>query len=504
MRCGRLACALALSSSLAVAPAHAGGQLVGDNGAQGTQRAGAFAAKADDPTALWFNPAGFARATPALYLGANLVDMTARFTRSGRYAVVAAGGGQPGFVGEAYPTVEHRGGPQPVPMVAAGLRLGRRAVLGLGLMAPHGYGRRDYPDTVDTRGGTGAPAPQRYDTVSQAAVMVLPSVALAWRAGDRLAVGGRASLGYAATASRKFVQGIANNAEDPAQDSDVRLSARDWGVPAFAVGVHYAASPTVELAASWTSPITIRAVGESATVLGPALREPVPGMDNYMEPLADGEVRCATGGTRDALKACATVPAIPQTVTVAARFVLRDDDGGEQGDLELDVRWEDWSAASDYRVVVDGKNHLLGTRLEDTVIRHGLQDVLSVRLGMAGTVLRGGRLWFVRGGLAYDTAAAPDSWTRLDVDGLAHATAAGGLGVELGRWRLDVGGATVLTARRSLGDLAVADPTDPGARVQPDIGVPLEPADAQPYNPFNAGTYESGYWIASVGLLRRL
>ena len=488
-----------------VGRARAGGQLVGDNGAQGTQRAGAFAAKADDPTALWFNPAGFARAAPALYLGANLVDLDASYTRSGSYGVVSGtGGSQPGFVGDPFPTVLHQGGPQPVPMVAAGVRLGARAALGFGLMAPHGYGRRDYPDLVDTASGTDAPAPQRYDTVSQRAVVVLPSLALAADVGGGLALGARASLGYAATESRKFVQGIANNSEDPAQDSDVRLAAEDWGVPAFAVGLHYRASPTIELAAAWTSAITIEATGSSSTVFGAALREPAPGMVNYMEPLPDSEVRCATGGTRDALRACATVPAIPQTATAAIRYVVRDADGREQGDVELDVRWEDWSAASDYRVVVDGKNHLLGTTIADTVVRHGLQDVLSVRLGLAGVVEQGGRRWHLRGGLAYDSAAAPPSWTRLDLDGLGHATAAGGVGVELGRWRVDVGGALVLSARRNLGDVAIADPSDPAARVQPDIGVPLEDADHQPYNPFNAGAYRTGYWIASVGLLRRL
>ncbi len=481
------------------ATAHAGGQLVGDNGSQGTQRAGAFAAKADDPSALWFNPAGFAISSPLFYVGANVVGYEQSFRRFGTYAAEADGDSP--YAGDPYPLVENEAGPQPVPMLAAGLRKGRFG-LGLGLMAPHGYGRRAYAESVDTDRGSGAPAPQRYDTMEQEALIVLPSVAAAVQLTDTLALGVRASVGYAQLASRKAVQGIANNAEDPAQDSIVSLDARDTVVPAFAAGLHWRASDRVELGATYTAPVHIDAVGFSSTELGPALREPLPGMENYLEPVPAGTERCAPGGTRDALPACLSIT-LPQTATAAARYVVRDDDGAEIGDLEMDVRWENWAAASDYEVVVDGQNHLLGTRLEDTVIKHGFQDVWSVRLGGAG-VVRGARTWHIRAGVAYETGAAPDSWTRLDVDGAPRMTAGAGIGVELGAWRLDLGGSVIEEPHRSLRDVAMENPSDATARVQPDIGVPLAAPDAQPYNPFNAGAYDGSYWIASVGLVRHL
>ncbi|MEZ4399540.1 MAG: outer membrane protein transport protein [Kofleriaceae bacterium] len=495
-------------------PAHAGGQLVGDNGAQGQQRAGAFTAKADDPTALAWNPAGVVGAARALYLGANIVQLTASYTRDGAYAAVAPGPtGQPSYTGDRYPAVRHAGGPQAVPMLAATIPLGRRLGLGLGVMAPHGYGRRHFPLTMPD----GAPAPQRYDTVDQQALVILPSLALAADLGHGVRVGVRASYGYAALTTRKVVQGIANGAEDPAQDSEVTVTARDAGVPAVGVGLAYRAAPQLELAATWQSAITLDARGTSTALLGAALREPQPGVTNYNEPVPDGQARCAPGGTRDALATCATIPALPQVATVAARYLVRDPDGAPLGDVEVDVRWEQWSRATDYRIVVDGQNHLLGSRLNDTVVRHGLVDTWSIRLGLEGlidrrrptTVARRGRaadvagaLWHLRGGLAYDTAAAPPSWTRLDLDGLERFTAAAGVGVELGRWRIDVGGALVVSPSRHLGDVAVADPADAAHRVQPDIGVPLAAPDDQPYNPFNAGTYASGYWIGSAGVTR--
>jgi long-subunit fatty acid transport protein len=480
------------------ATAHAGGQLVGDNGSQGTQRAGAFAAKADDPSALWFNPAGFAQSSSSFYVGTNVVGYEQSFRRFGTYAPEAAG--SQSFTGDPYPLVENQAGPQPVPMVAAGFRRGRFG-LGLGLMAPHGYGKRAYAPTVATQRGTGAPAPQRYDTMDQQALIVLPSLAAAMQLTDTFSVGVRASIGYAQLSSTKAVQGISNGAEDPAQDSIVSLSARDTVVPAFAAGALWRASPAWELGAAYTAPIHIHAVGMSSTELGSALKEPLPGMENYLEPVAAGTERCAPGGSRDALPACLTLT-LPQTATAGARYVVRDDRGTEIGDLEVDVRWEQWSKASDYTVVVDGQNHLLGARLEDTVVRHGFRDTWSVRLGGGGDVPAGGRLWHVRAGVAYETGAAPDSWTRLDVDGAARMTAGSGVGVDVGRWRVDVGGALIAEPHRSLRDVPMDDTAT--ARVQPDIGVPLNPPDDQPYNPFNAGAYDGSYWIASLGFTRAL
>lgn len=484
---------IVIAALLSVSPdALAGGQLVGDNGSQGTQRAGAFAAKADDPSALWFNPAGFAVGETLFYLGANVVGYQQSFRRAGTYDDPTATYGD-----DEFPVVENQAGPQAIPMLAAGVRRGKVG-LGFGLMAPHGYGARSFAEEVTTRAGNPAPAPQRYDTMEQRALIVLPSAALAYDLGTGLSVGLRASVGYAQMASRKAVQGISNNAESPAQDSIVTLEARDTMVPAWAAGLHWVASPTVELGFVYTAPITIDAKGMSSTVLGDALREPVPGMENYMEPVPAGTERCAPGGTREALPACLTLE-LPQTATAGVRWIARDEDGAELGDVEVDVRWEQWSAASDYTAVVDGVNHLLGTRLEDTVIRHGFQDVWSLRLGAAGVVNE----WHVRGGVAYETGAAPASWTRLDVDGNARMTAALGVGVDLGAWRLDVGGAAIVQPRRSLRDVHLEDP-GADAREQPDIGVPLMAPDQQPYNPFNAGAYESGYWIASLGLTRAL
>ena len=54
------------------------------------------------------------------------------------------------------------------------------------------------------------------------------------------------------------------------------------------------------------------------------------------------------------------------------------------------------------------------------------------------------------------------------VDGTERMTAALGFGVDVGRWRLDLGGAVIAQPRRNLYD---APMTSSGPRIQPDIAL---------------------------------
>src|SRR5262245_11898274 len=119
---------------LAPVSAQAGGVHVGEAGSQAMERAGAFVAKADDPTALSINPAGLAKAPKvAVYLVANLLDYSLTFKRSGTYAAKA-----PGAAPSPYPTVENDATFQPVPYLAGASAWGPVA-FGGGLFAPSGF-----------------------------------------------------------------------------------------------------------------------------------------------------------------------------------------------------------------------------------------------------------------------------------------------------------------------------------------------------------------------------
>src|SRR5262249_46151368 len=163
--------------ALALLPtvAHAGGILVGENGSQAMERAGAFVAKADDPSALVANPAGLANADHvAIYLGMNLLDFNLKFQRQ-----AVAGTGEP----STFPLATSDSGPQPVRLLSAVFKIENLA-LSAGFWAPTSFPNRNFPCvnqvncTVDA---LGTPAPQRYDIVQQEVIIAYPSLAAAYR-----------------------------------------------------------------------------------------------------------------------------------------------------------------------------------------------------------------------------------------------------------------------------------------------------------------------------------
>ncbi len=459
--------------------AHAGGQFVGDQGPQGQQRSGAFVAKADDPSAVMLNPAGLARLSNLqLQLGANVMTMDLAFNRYGTYSN-----------GEAYPTVEHKGGIQPLPYLAVTFPIGDRFTVGGGFFTPSGYGSREFPDNAVMSAG----APQRYDAVYSRSRVLSPSAAVAYQVSDKLSVGARFTWGIFNTHTKKYVQGLANEAEDPGTDSMTEVKTSDMFVPTAGVGVHYAAAESLEFGFVFNSPASIRAKGTAQTTLGPTLASVIPG---GLNPVPDNMARCAPGGTAAALKACTDVN-LPMNATLGARLIARGVDGKEMGDVELDVRWENWSKASDYKVTVDSLNSLTQTPIAPTMVRHGLQDVFSIRLGSTGRVPIGSRNLDIRAGVGYESAAAPVSWTRLDVDGSERYMATGGVGIEFGRFRVDLGIGYIATPARQVRDVSIPD-TALINRVQPDIDVPLQ--GEPPHNPYNAGEYRTSYTTGSLGV----
>ena len=527
----RSSCLLAILTccawGMAPAPARAGGMFVPGFGPQAMGRAGAFVARADDPSALHHNPAGLAKAAgTVLQLGASLLDLSLDYQRAGSYEQAPASDGL-AYAGQPYPRVSDQSRPafgvgplQAVPLLVASTDLATLGLLepgglgglrlAVGVMAPQAYADRSFAPDYEFEAAGEPPPPQRYDVVSQQALVALPSVAVAYRAFDVVDVGARASWGVARLAASSHVWGVRNYEEWVGYDGVFGLEVRDDFVPAWGAGALYRPAPWLEIGASYASAMHVDGQGTGTVTLGSGL-----GLGSVREeivPVDDGDARCAPGGTADALSTCMRLD-LPQTASVGVRWVLRDQAGSERGDLEVDVRWEDWSAASDYRIVVDGRTSLLLQRLEDVVVRHGLQDVLSVRAGGSWVVPLGARRVVVRGGLAHDTAAAPASWQRLDIDGAARTTLAAGLAYESGGLRVDLGGGVVLAGERTVSacNPDVANPgCPPGSgdapvdeRTAPDPLQPTREPDEQQQSPFNAGIYTSHYVMLGLGVTAR-
>ncbi|HEX5658799.1 MAG TPA: outer membrane protein transport protein [Polyangiales bacterium] len=125
--------------------AHAGGLFLLDHGARALGRGGAFVAAPDDPSALWYNPAGLRESKNQLIVDAVLPIMLADFQRQlpdGSYA----------------DSIKARPTPVPIPTFAFSALLGKHLAIGAGVFAPNVL-LMNWEKSQD-RGAT--PAPTRY------------------------------------------------------------------------------------------------------------------------------------------------------------------------------------------------------------------------------------------------------------------------------------------------------------------------------------------------------
>jgi long-chain fatty acid transport protein len=514
--------AATLLAVLPLRPAVAGGFFVPGAGVQAMARAGAFVAKADDPSALAHNPAGFGfqRGTRLLF-GLSLIDHNLRFQRAGVYR--ASGQATPlPYQGQPFAPVENDARPrvgigqwQAIPMlvVASDLGLDGPWHVAIGLYAPNAYpNRRFVPDYSFEEPGR-PPPPQRYDVNNNEAQVAYAAAAVAYAPNERLSLGLKLGWGYAQIRSDYYQWGLRNPEEWVARDGLFLMQAEDRFVPVWGLGLLYRWRPWLELAAAYEAGQQIDAVGRATAVMGSQVSPPL-GKDDFLQPVLD-RPRCAGGGTVDALRSCVRLR-LPQTASAGARWIWRDAGGAERADLELDVQWEDWSAADTFHSFHDARSALIGNWINDSVIRHEFRDVFSFRLGGAYRTELSGTGLELRAGAAYDTPTAPLSWNRLDVDGAPRFTASTGVALSWQRLRFEVSGGLVLEPDRTVSNCNIARTADDiqpclqggrerplGQRTAPDPVVAGERPGEQLEHPFNAGRYASGYVLFGAAVSTR-
>jgi long-chain fatty acid transport protein len=497
------------------AAAFAGGIFVPGYGARAMGRAGTFVAKADDPSALHYNPAGFAKQTgTVIHLGFNFINLSQEFERAGTYDTTVDA--RP-WEGQPFETVEEDskpaigfGGFQGIPLLAVSTDFGLAIPIrfGLGLFAENGFPERAYKgqDSYNFESPTQPPPPQRYDVLEQDVSTAFPALAVAYQVAPNFDIGVRVEAGFAGLNATSYLWGIRNYEESVSQDGEFKADVKDDFMPGFGIGLMYRPTPSWEIGARYTSEKNFNGKGNGASVVGSAIG--LPGQPETIEPENDF-TNCAKGGTVTALKTCINFK-LPMNAAIGGRWILRDAKGGELADVELDVQWENWSRASDFEIIVDGKSGTTGLPLNTSFIRHGLQDTFSVRLGGDYNVPIGVNKLALRGGAAYDTAAAPNSWTRLDLDGFARTSLTAGASFETSRLRIDVGGGLVIEGDRTvaqcnpeLGSLGCDGSGVEAAnadRTSPDPAQPLQGPNNQVESPFNGGKYSQGYVMFAVGV----
>jgi len=542
---------LVVSVGIACVPrlASAGGLFLPGAGAVSMSRAGAAVASSDDGEALVLNPAGIAKAHGnTITISAAMIEYAMTFQRRGSYDAVP--GQDYAYAGAPFAAVRNDARPplgigrfQPLPVVAFLTDLGGRLGnlhLGIGLYAPSGYPFRDMctelPEGCQKyvfNRDTTAPPGTRYDIMKQEAAITLPSIAAAYRVRGDLDVGVRLSAGQARIKSTTALWATlqANYEEDIAKDGVFSLDAKDNFVFGAGLGVAFRPSPHLEIGASYSSELDIHSKGTSTSVLGP--QAGLPPLPVTIGPTPDDRALCAKGGTSALQNVCVDF-ALPMTAQLGASYKFLDAAGGITGDVELDLGWENWgkscapadfasgtcTSPGDYRVVADSSAFLAGQPfmdLKQSVVKHGLRDSYSVRVGGSYHVAVGARPEhgpatevILRGGVGYDTAAASQGWLRADLDGAARTTLTVGAAYRTRRFELDAGGGVILEGSPSNpnvgGGAQPCNPTEAaptcstGDHQGPDPINPLQSADRQVENPVAQGDYKAHYVMLMLGV----
>lgn len=540
-------------ASLGVAlsrPALGGGFFIPGQGPISTARGGTAVASAQDGEAISMNPAGIAHTTgTVVQIGIVGVDYSMSFTRAGSYDPIA--GESVSYAGQSYPTISNTSKPlygigsyQPLPVIAVVSDLGNRIPglrAGLAIFPPQSYPFRNMNTvngkpyfTVGSNGGYAfpssgdAPPPSRYDAVYQDAQVILPSLAVAYRALPQLDIGARVSTGFAGIKAAAALWGQTNYEEWIKADGLLTVDAKDNFVFTYGLGALYRPTPSIEVGANFNGPMHVNARGDAYAATGAEVK--VAGMGVEVGPIEDALAKCAKGGTADTLKACIDIQ-LPISAQVGGRYKFIDAASRFRGDVELNLGWEHWGAKcdyakdptcldpSDFRLRVDARASVIGNPdlsvpLSEVRLPHGLRDTYSARLGGSYVVPLAGDAVVIRGGVGYDTAAAKKGWERVDLDGAARLTLAAGGSYKLATWSIDAGFGVILegtrTANRNcnpttgqqgcagagsdapLDDRQGPDPINP-------VFVPIQQVE----NPVNQGTMSSHYLMWMIGASHR-
>jgi long-chain fatty acid transport protein len=155
--------------------AHAGGLYLFDRGARALGRGGAFVAGVDDPSALWYNPAGLIASKRQLVADAVLPIVFSDFTRLNSDMTSA-------------PTVHAKPTPIPIPTLAFSHDFGfRDLVFGAGVIAPNVL-LMNYESSIN--GAARDPNPARYSLLElKGSALANITGGVAWEANNWLSLG---------------------------------------------------------------------------------------------------------------------------------------------------------------------------------------------------------------------------------------------------------------------------------------------------------------------------
>lgn len=469
-----------------------------DNGAYQVGRGGAWLARADDPLAVYFNPAGLVRQSSGVHVGAHIIFLNRCFSRQGQNADESSDTyGQYGFPvspGNDYPgpgddpegdaagppaSVCEATHPSPNPQLAANIRILDKLAVGFGVLGPHGVGNAEWPEEVPftNRFGVAAtqPSSQRFMLVKSSSIILFPTVSVSYAVTDELSLGAGFTWGIANATFENFSEATSqaplgndcgpNNdqpcvaVDDYTREVRAKLSASDVFVPGFVIGAIYSPHRLIDLAGwfRWSD-----AVDTDANVTTTAKYWAASGAkDTEANRCTDGNnPECTvTAGEKEGdpgYKAGHIKLVLPMEAKLGVRFhyprqvpgerpvwaqgtkKVRDAMSEDLFDIEANFTYANNSAAKNLEVRF--KPGIIingtggGTLPENADIPHNWKDVFGVRLGGEAVVLPS-RL-AARAGFFYESKGQDSRYLNIDFHNSDKVGLSAGATVRV--WRLDI------------------------------------------------------------------
>lgn len=404
-----------------------------DNGSEQLGRGGAWVARASDPLATFFNPAGLAGQDTKLTLQASAIVHHTCFTR-----VKAAGDTSteplaPTGGGGVFPRVCNDVEVNPNPQIAGTLRLTDRVGLGFALLGPSAAGESNWPDFVNDQA-----SPNRYLLLRRHGILAFPTVGVGVEVVPGLRLGASFQWGFADLKLASASVALNVDSGTPVNDVRANLQLKDYFIPGGTFGALYSPSERLDFAAWYRVSDAVRArgdIGTAANYFTPANAKGDSSRVIYGDTLFED---CGTGNP--ALKTCgagnnaSVTLAIPMEAKLGVRYHAplaggpsrkghRDPMADDLFDAELNLTWANNSAldAIQVRFPNDAKTGdailpvagIPGGGIPGNADqKRGYRDVIGVRVGGDYNVVRD-RL-ALRGGGFFESSAQDKQYQNID------------------------------------------------------------------------------------------
>ncbi len=474
------AAALGLMAGAVPSTARAGDLEYVGQGTRALGRAGAFAARADDPMALTYNPAALVDlADSQVMLNVQNVFYDGCVTREGKYGDQVAQNGTTDRYGDFstyrdlnYPRVCQNNRINPGLWLAYTRSINADLGIGFGIMTPAAAGHLVWGDGAGSTKEGSLPSPVRYQLIEQDIKLIEPTFGVSARASSWFRLG--VSLQWGVVLIKNVSHTVLNGTENPSEDVYSEVTVSDLFVPALIASAHLVPHDNVDVVLYARLSDDVRATGEVA-VRTPAysdsltrdsnghvsLNAPQPGYAGVALRYADRRSARIEGARGDAARA-------------------------ENWDIELDITYH---MTSKFQAITVDIPSLPRAGLPDGIafaLPHEWNDQVAFKLGGDYNVMPG--VLALRAGAHYETSALSGSYMGIDFQPAERLGLHAGGTYRLGALDLSLGYAHIF---------------------QETVTVPLnaaayrQVADSMPAV-VNAGTYASHHDVVSLGVVYKL